>query len=137
MDLWKVLRTVRNRRWTFILVTLASFLAAVLFPRPEPPPVQYLSSAKVLLTPQNLGPGTIKEPISGVALPSGAWFYDEVTLKELLTSQAFVESVLKKLDRGGKTNEWLDFRARGPRAFLSSAWPETVPRPPSTRPTWS
>ncbi len=114
MDLWKSLRVIRYRKWTFLLVSLAAFLVAVLIPRNNvvtPPPPTYQSTAKVLITPQNLNTQVSDPGVApvGPAAPLTAWFADEITFHELLTSEALLSRVAAKLP--GQPS-WLVLRAQ-------------------------
>ncbi len=100
MDLRKFFRVVRHRKWTFLFASVIALLAILLLPKrvpPAPPPI-YVSTAKVLITPQNLDASVgIPGHAQGGTNPLAAWFADGVTLRELLTSEALLTRVAEKL----------------------------------------
>ena len=86
MDLWKAVQIVIQRKSIFLAVFFLALVAVVLIPRSNTE-IIYQSSAKILLTP-----------------PSGMndrqvelWFADEVTLRELVTSERLLKRAVERL----------------------------------------
>lgn len=99
MDFWKIIKILKRRRWTAILVTLAALGAFLAAPttRQVPPPV-YVSQAKILLTPPT---GTVSA-YGGTQAQGGAdladsWFADQIVLNELISSEELLGRVLTKM----------------------------------------
>lgn len=109
MDLFRWVQVLRVRRWVFLGVCLGAFGVFFLLARKEPltPPPTYTSTAKVLIAPQSTGRrGSGSE---AVTTPLSAWFADQSTLRELLTS----EELLTRVSGHLSTHEnWLMLRNR-------------------------
>lgn len=100
MDLWRGTQAIKQRKELFFAVFFISLLIVVLVPRGKAE-ILYESSAKILLTP----PSGVED--SGGRRRVQLWFADEVTLRELVTSEKLLKRVVEKLEL--KTT-WVDLR---------------------------
>lgn len=94
MDFIKALKALKRWRWTVLFVSVASFSLVALAPSPQAAlSTQYLSEAKILLTPPS---GNVSargaQGVVGVDLGQ-SWFADPTVLKELLLSEELLSRV--------------------------------------------
>lgn len=109
MDLFGWFQVLRRRRLVFLAACLGAFGAFLALARKEPltPPPTYTSTAKILIAPQSSGRrGTGAELVT---TPLSAWFADQSTLRELLTSEELLTRVAARLST---RENWLMLRNR-------------------------
>jgi capsular polysaccharide biosynthesis protein len=105
MDLLGSLRIIRERKLIVLLATLVGLIAVIVAPMRNSLDVkQYISSAKFLVTPSSAA-NLVAASLSGsggnaaTMTPSSvqAWFADENTLRDLLTSEELMDRVISTL----------------------------------------
>lgn len=105
MDLLRIIKVVRRRRLVFFGLTLLAFIAVALAPRHEQnAPIVYTATSKILVTESS-------NPTSGNTVsevPVRLWFADQVTLRELITSEKLLKRVVKATD---SKQDWLTLRS--------------------------
>ncbi len=132
MDILHVIKAVKRYRWIFIGVTLLS-LALITFgsptPAPHQPVTQYMSQAKILLTPPSGNVNAFTGGRSMVGLDMAqSWFADPTVLKELLASEELLRRVASQVSepvpweslRGLVQIEPLSMSSRGVQLFQLS-----------------
>ncbi len=98
MDLWRGIQAIKNRKGLFLATFLVALLAVILVPRGNVE-VKYESAAKILLTP----PSGLEQN----RYNNTPWFANELTLKELVTSEKLLRRVARRMDQ---EDTWADLK---------------------------
>lgn len=111
MDILRSLRALRDRKGIFFLATLLALFALVFAPSTTVKEAKlYQSSAKILVTPSSSAGSVAASGANGVT-PNAvqAWFADESTLRELVTSEELLNRVIAKLKI---SQNWMTLRGQ-------------------------
>lgn len=109
MDLWKSLQIIRQRKWVFLGAVLLAVAVVAATPRGRAVDPVYVSTAKVLLTPQS-NTASLYGHGQDVGMASvTAWFSDQLTVNELVNSEELLRRVA---DRAGEADQWQSMRGR-------------------------